>query len=542
MKILRILFACLPLLVSAQTTFTSSNLPIVIINTNGQGIPVEPKITAQMQVINNGPGVRNYVTDPPNDYNGLIGIERRGSTSDFFSDKKPYSVETRDAQGEDLDVPLLGLPEESDWAFIAPYNDKTLVRDALMYELARRIMPWAPRTRFVEMVINGQYEGIYVVTEKIKRGKDRVDIAKLKTSDIAGDSLTGGYLLKIDKTTGGEPGALWASPYPPFPGGLQQTLWQVQYPKSEDIQPEQRNYINNWINGFEAAVNAPTFADTAIGYPKYVDVQSFVDFTLLNELAKNVDGYRLSTYLWKDRDDKDSKLHAGPVWDFNIALGNADYCQGGATFGWAIDFNTICGGDSWVIQFWWKKMWQDQAYRRQLKERWTDLRTSKLTNEVIFHVMDSLTNVVSESQVRNFQRWPVLNSYLWPNVYCCGPYNEHTNYLRNWIQSRLLWMDNAAKTLYVGEYKEEKRFKTMVSPNPSSSGETLQFKMYLRYNDLVQVHIYNAMGQYQAFLPYDPELNGECIMTWEHNLRPGIYFYKVIVEGKLESGGRFLVE
>lgn len=540
MKIFRILLACLPLVVSAQVTFTSSNLPIVIINTNGLAIPVEPKITAQMQVINNGPGVRNYLTDPPSDFNGLIGIERRGSTSDFFSDKKPYSVETRDLQGEDLDFPLLGLPAESDWAFIAPYNDKTLVRDALMYELARRIMPWAPRTRFVEMVINGQYEGIYVVTEKIKRGKDRVDIAKLKASDIDGDSLTGGYLLKIDKTTGGEPGAQWVSPYPPSPGASQQTLWQVQYPKSEDIQPEQRNYINNWINGFEAAVNAPTFADTAIGYPKYVDVQSFVDFTLLNELAKNVDGYRLSTYLWKDRDDKDSKLHAGPVWDFNIALGNADYCEGGTTFGWAIDFNTICGGDSWVIQFWWKKMWLDQTYRRQLKERWIDLRTSKLTNEVIFHVMDSLTNVLSESQVRNFQRWPVLNTYLWPNVYCCGPYNQHTTFLHNWIQSRLLWMDNAAKTLYVGEYKEEKRFKTTVSPNPSNG--MLTFKMYLRHYDLVQVHIYNAMGQHVAFLPYDPEYNGECEMTWNHDLRPGIYFYKVLIDGKLESGGKIVVE
>jgi hypothetical protein len=538
MKLFRLLFACLPVFATAQVNFISSNLPIVVISTNGQEIPLDTKITAQMKVLYKGPGIRNYLNDQPSDYNGLIGIERRGSTSDFFSDKKPYSVETRDAEGEDLDFPLLGLPEEADWAFLAPYNDKSLVRDALMMELARQIMPWAPRMRFVEMVVNGEYVGIYIVTEKIKRGKDRVAVSKLKATDTAGDSLTGGYILKIDKTTGA-PGANWISPYPPFPGGWQTTLWQVEYPKVEDIQLVQRQYINSWINGFEATMNSTYFADTANGYPKFLDVPSFVDFTLLNEMAKNVDSYRLSTFFWKDRDDKDPRLHAGPIWDFNIALGNADYCGGNNTAGWAIDFNNICPNDGWVNQFWWQKMWLDLQYRRQLKERWAELRSNTLSDASVLHLLDSLTSLLQESQVRNFQRWPVLNTYLWPNPYCCGTYAGHTNYLRTWLLNRMIWMDNTAKTLYVGEYKADRRFTTTVSPNPSV-GE-IRFSMYLHHADVIRIRIHNALGQYVTYLDYNPELNGENELTWNNDLNPGIYFYEVLLDGKRESSGRFVV-
>jgi hypothetical protein len=539
MKAFRLLFACLPAFAVAQVNFVSSNLPIVLINTNGQEIPLEPKITAQMQVLSNGPNVRNDLTDQPADYNGLVGIERRGSASDFFSEKKPYAIELRDIDGNDTDFPLLGMPEESDWAFLAPYNDKSLVRDALILELARRIMPWAPRTRFVEMVLNGKYEGIYLAAEKIKRGKDRVDISKLKPTDLAGDSLTGGYILKIDKTTGA-PSAQWQSPYPPYAGAWQRTLWQVHYPKLEDIQPQQVQYISSWINNFEAVMNTQQFADTATGYPKYLDVGSFADLTLLNELAKNVDSYRISTFFWKDRDDKDPRLHAGPVWDFNISLGNANYCGGESTGGWAIDFNNVCPGDGWVNAFWWPKMWQDQQYRRHLKERWAALRSNQLSDEAVLHVLDSLTSLLQESQYRNFQRWPVLNEYLWPNAYCCGTYGAHVAYLRTWILARMKWMDGVAKTLYVGYYVEKDRFVTTLTPNPSA-GE-IHFNLYLHHSDLVQVRVFTAMGQYITTLEYNPELNGKNELTWNNALRPGVYFYEVQINNKRESSGRFVVE
>lgn len=538
MKFIRLLFWLSPLSVVAQS-LSSSNLPIVVINTSGQEIPDEPKITAQMQVRYKGPGQRNNLSDPPDHYNGLIGIERRGSTSDFFSDKKPYSVELRDLEGEDQDFPLLGMPAEADWAFIAPYNDKSLIRDALLYDLARRIMPWAPRTRFVELILNGQYEGIYMVTERIKRGKDRVDVAKLKATDTAGEAVTGGYILKIDKAEGSV-AAAWGSPFPSMPGSWQSTLWQVHYPKQEDIQPAQFDYIQDWITEFETVMSGPDFADPQTGYPKYLDVPSFVDFTLLNEMAKNVDAYRISTFFHKDRDGVDSLLHAGPVWDFNIAFGNCNYCGAESASGWQIsDFNVLCGNDGWVNHFWWPKMWQDPQYRRKLKERWAALRQGPLHSDSIAYVIDSLTMLLQESQARNFQRWPVLNTWVWPNVYCCGPYTSHVNYLETWLNYRLLWMDGAAKTLYVGEYVEADRFDTRVFPNPSF-GE-INFRSYLRYRDRVLIRIYDAMGRYQTFLEYSPEEHGEFLYTWPNDLSPGVYFYEVTINEKRESSGRLVV-
>lgn len=534
-----LLFCLVPAFAHAQVNLTSSNLPIIVINTNGQDIPQEPKITAEMQVFYKGPGMRNSITDPPAHYDGYVGIEKRGSTSDLFSDKKPYSVETRDADGNNNDVKFLGMPKESDWVFIAPYADKSLIRDALMYNLARKIMPWAPRTCFAELILNGEYEGVYMITERIKRDKNRVNVSKLKATDTAGDSLTGGYILKLDKT-GGSPAASWGSPFKCIPGSWQNTLWQVHYPKIEDIQPEQFDYIKNWITDFETVMQGPNFDDPDIGYPKYLDVGSFVDFTLLNEMAKNVDGYRLSTFMYKDRDEKDPLLHAGPVWDFNIAFGNCNYCGADATSGWQVfDFNQLCNTDGWVNQFWWTKLWEDGHYRKRLRDRWKELRAGPLSTDSIMYVIDSLTNLLQESQERNFKRWPELDTWVWPNVYCCGPYQTHITFMKSWILSRLAWMDGTAQTLYVGEYNKEEYFPTLVYPNPSA--DVLNFRMYLHYKDRVNVRIYNFLGQFMADIPYVPDMHGETMFSWQHSLSTGVYFYEVTINGKRESRGRFVV-
>jgi hypothetical protein len=539
-NLLVFLLSLTPLAAWPQVSFDSSALPIVILITSGQEIPDEPKITIQMQVIDHGPGQMNHVSDAPNHFNGLIGIERRGSTSDWFSDKKPFAVEIRDADGEDMDFPLLGMPPESDWAFLAPYNDKSLVREAFMFGLARDIMPWASRSRFVELVLNGDYQGIYLVTEKIKRGKDRVDIAKLDADELAGDSLTGGYILKIDKTTGAQNEG-WVSPFPPIPGGWQTTLWQVDYPKITNIQPAQKAYIEQWITNFETVMAGPDFADPDTGYPKYLDVKSFADFTLLNELAKCVDAYRISTFLYKDQDSRDPRLHAGPIWDFNIALGNAGYCTSENPEGWIIDFNEYCPDDGWVVHFWWKKMWEDPAYRGLLKDRWNELRDGPLSNDKVFHLLDSLSGHLQDAQQRNFERWPILNNWVWPNVFCCGSYDEHTLFLRHWIEQRLQWMDSAAQTLYIGEYEPEKRFNTEVYPNPVSAG-VLKFKFYTHYDDAVRIRVYDITGRFVQDIEFEPEFNGTNTFEWNYEtLRPGAYFYETLINGQRESSGPILV-
>lgn len=194
-------------------TFTSSNLPIVVINTNGQTILDEPKITVDIGIIDNGIGQRNNLTDPYNNYSGKAAIEIRGSSSQSFP-KKQYGVELRDAAGNDVSAPLLGLPPEEDWVLFAPYNDKTLMRDVLAYKIARDQGRYAPRTRYCELVLNGQYQGIYVLIEKVKRDNNRVDVNKLDPDENSGNDLTGGYIIKIDKETGSGNGG-WTSNYTP---------------------------------------------------------------------------------------------------------------------------------------------------------------------------------------------------------------------------------------------------------------------------------------------------------------------------------------
>ncbi len=540
MKNIYLLLLFLPALTWGQVGFQFSDLPIVLINTpNGEPIPDEPKITAEMKIIDKGPGQINYVTDLPNGYNGLIGIERRGSSSQDLSDKKPFAVETRDDAGNDLEVPLLGMPAEADWVFMAPFNDKSLVRDALTHELARRIMPWAPRTRFVEVVINGDYQGIYLIAEKIKRGKDRVNIAKLSETDIEGDNLTGGYIIKMDKTTGsGNDG--WHSPYPAQAGSWQSTFYQYHYPQPEDLQPAQRQYIADWITAFEDVMASPGYADSLNGYAKYLDVPSFVDFVIVNELTKNVDGYRLSTFFYKDKDSKNSRLFAGPVWDFNIALGNANYCSGDLFSGWAMDFNDVCNQDGWIIHFWWQRLWDDPAFRARVKTRWQELRSGTFSNAQVFGALDSLSKVVDKAQVRNWQRWPVLNEWVWPNAYCCGTYAQHVDYLHDWLAQRLKWMDGMMTVQDTTQPPFQYR-PTLVFPNPSYDG-TVHFKYTVRYYDQVRIRIHDVTGKLLYYLqaPTPPD-DGEYLYTLDHTLSPGFYFYTVLLNDKVESNGKFTV-
>lgn len=540
MKITWTLLLFFPCIAFSQVNFQSSNLPIVVITTpNGQAIPDEPKITAQMQVIDNGAGLINHLSDPPNGYNGLIGIERRGSSSQDLSDKKPFAVETRDADGNDLDVPLLGMPAEADWVFLAPYNDKSMVRDAFTHELARQLLPWSPRTRFVEVVLNGNYQGIYLVAEKIKRGKDRVDIAKLDELDVAGDELTGGYIIKMDKTTGTQIDG-WVSPYPAQAGSWQSTYYQYHYPKPEDIQPAQKQYIQNWVTTFENLMASPNYADTVNGYSKYLDVESFIDFVLINELTKNVDGYRLSTFLYKDKDSKDPRMHAGPVWDFNIAMGNANYCSGDTYTGWAMDFNDVCIQDGWIIHFWWQRLWDDPVFRKKVANRWIELRGGLFKTDNITGIVDSLEGVVDQAYARNWLRWPVLYEWVWPNVFCCGSYQQHVDYLNNWLINRLQWMDGKFTTTNGGDYIPGEYFKTVVFPNPSDN--ELNFKCYVRRTDEINIRIYDAAGRHMGnFLAPPPAQNGENHYNWQHSLLQGFYFYTVLINGSVESNGKFIV-
>jgi hypothetical protein len=451
----------------------SSNLPIVVIRTNGVPITDEPKITADMGLISNPGGARNSLNDPFNGYNGKIGIELRGQSSMSFP-MKSYTVELRTPSGASQDLSVLGMEKESDWVLYATYLDKTLMRNFLAYTLSREMGNWAANCRFVELILNDQYQGVYVFMEKIKRNSARVNIPKMSASDISGDALTGGYIFSLDK----EPNGWFSSYAPPFATNNTTRQFSYVYPKPGDIVQEQKDYIRAYVDSFETALRGPQFQDPVRGVRRFAHIPSFIDYFIINELSRNVDGYRLSSYFHKSRNSIDRRIHAGPVWDYDLSFRNADYCSGSDITGWAYRFNSVCPGDgAGLIPFWWERLMTDTAFLGELNCRWKMLRKTTLSIERINTLIDSVSNLLSESQQRHFTKWPILGIYVWPNPKpIASSYKEEIALLRSWITSRIGWIDdNLPRTGLCAEALPgfQGELSISVHPNPIRDGGQL---------------------------------------------------------------------
>ena len=503
--------------------FVSSNLPIVILNTNNQGIPDEPKIEAQMKMIDNGWGNLNQVTDFPNAYNNKIGIERRGSTSGDFP-QKSYGFETRDINGTVKDTTLLGMPDEHDWILYAPYNDKSCMRNILTYELANKMHHYASRTILCELVLNDQYQGIYTLMEKIKRDPNRVDIAKLLPTDIAGDDLTGGYIIKIDKTTGSNNDG-WTSNYQAADNSDVNFLYH--YPKADNIQPQQEDYIQAYVDSFETALAGPNFADPTTGYRKYSVPETFIDFLILNEISKNVDGYRLSTFFHKEKDSKGGKLRMGPMWDFNLAWWNADYCAGDDATGWQYDFSNTCPG-GWQPPIWWARMLEDPWFQDELKCRWTTLRQTFLSNDSLGAKIDSIAQYIDAAKDRHFEQWPLLGVYTWPNPSPIpADYPGEVVALKTWILDRATWIDNNIMgTCHLGIVEQEIA-SLSVYPNPFN--EDLHVSWFSTGISNAQIKLFNLNGNEISVLQLTPAygMNDVRLNNFSSTLSSGIYWVEI---------------
>ena len=424
----------------AQVNFTSSDLPIIIINTHGQEIKDEPKITADMGVIDNGKGNTNYLTDAYNVYNGKIGIEIRGHSSQMFP-KKQYGLELRDSSGNSINVSLLGMPAESDWVLNASFTDKTFLRNVLAYKLSNDMGRYASRTRFCEVVINNQYAGLYILQEKIKRDKNRVNIKKLEAADTSGVALTGGYIMKIDRVDPGDKYfvSIFPSVYPKIPSNPSPINYIHVYPNSTNILPVQQDYVRNYITQFETSISKSTFNDPFQGYYNYVDMDALVDYFLINEFTKTIDAYRLSTYMYKNRDSEGGKLVFGPIWDYDISFGLADYGDGWLSTGWAADTNPYEGTIS--PPFWVKKIFNDPVLKNKLAKRWNELKQTVFSLSGILNYLNQTVIDIGRARARNFIQWPIIGVYQWPEYYVGQSYEEDVLYLKGWIIRRFNWID-----------------------------------------------------------------------------------------------------
>lgn len=417
-------YGTIPFWFDVPFDFTTSNLPILMVNTGGQTIVDEPEITAQLGIIHNGPGNMNSTTDPFNEYDGQITIEIRGASSQSFP-KKQYRIETQTDMGENNNVSLFGMPAENDWVLNGPYSDKTLIRNVLSYQLGAWTGRYTPRYQLCELVINGEYRGVYVWLEKIKRDNDRVDMAKVTPMDIEGDELTGGYLMQIDRDNEfiNEGWYSDAGDYPYF--------YALEDPEYDEILPVQRAYIEDYINEFEAVMTGPNMVSE---YEDYLNVGSFVDYFLVNEIGKHVDAFKLSFYMHKKKDSNGGKLHIGPIWDFNLAYGNFDFACDPSPYDWIYPCTSPV---TWLDNTLTIPAVQDSVYCR-----WTYLRETVWSTDNIMGFIDSVVLDLEDAKNRNFQYWDdVIGNYIWPNDYVGQSYEDEVNFMKNFLQVRLDWMD-----------------------------------------------------------------------------------------------------
>src|ERR1035437_3128559 len=329
------------------------------------------------------------------------------------------------------------MPRENDWILLAPYQDKSLMRIPITFDLYRRMGHYASRFKNVEMILNNEYQGVYALAEKLKRDSSRINVSKLTTTDNSFPNITGGYILEIDRSDA----AGWPSLLSGDTPANTHFYYQYVYPKDSDITVPQQAYIKSYVDSFETAMASPTFANMITGYPNFIHVGSFIDFFIMNELSKNVDAYRLSTYMYKDNITKGGKLHIGPVWDYDIAWHNCDYNNAFDPTGWQYQLtDTVFPTPSW-----WKRFMQDTTFVNALYCRWNFLRQNILSIGSLYNYIDSSATALHESQQRNFIQWPVLGAHIYPNPQnqSGANYQGEVNDLKTWIVNRIGWMDGA---------------------------------------------------------------------------------------------------
>jgi hypothetical protein len=439
----------------------NSEIPYIRVDTEGGMILNEPKIPAEMVIYEKKKEIQRT----------RIGIEYRGSTSFRLSDKKSFGIETWDEEGSDTDVTFFGFPEEEDWILSGHiYShekdllfDPTLMYNFFAYRLYRNMGRYASRSKFVELEINGEYQGVYVFMEKLKRDKNRIDISRLITTDSDPEAITGGYILKIDKTAGGDHtynqpleyfesnwdddarytahisfrsnydingDSILFEPYgPPYhPNQYLETYFLYEYPKAEAITDQQKAYIQKYIHEFEMSLLRDDFAGESRNYLAYIDLSSFVDYFILNELCKNIDGYRLSTYLVKDRE---GKLRMGPPWDFDIGYFSNDRVP---SDDWVIRYNQYVSRDPWMMVFWWPRLMEDPQFRAAVKTRWLELRSGTLKTIELTGLVDNTAAYLRENGAveRNNTRWEIASLVN---------FDSSIENLKDFLEQRAAWMD-----------------------------------------------------------------------------------------------------
>ncbi len=493
--------------VSSTIPTWSSDLPIVVLLQHNLPITTGDKTAASMILIDREADGRAKLAGPTT-LHTRVDADIRGSSSQSYP-QKMYGVELRDEWNGNREEALLGMPADHNWILYAPYGEKSLMRNVMAYSLAAGFGRWAPRTRFVEVFLHSgtgsvsqsHYVGVYVLVERIRVRDHRVAIDELNRLETSEPDISGGYIIAKDRLNAGESGFTTNS----RPGGIPGTRLRFVDPDEFELDVSQRNYIRNYMTNFESALYGTTFANPDVGYAAYIDTDSFIDHFLITELMKEIDGFRLSMFMHKN---KDEKLMMGPVWDFNISAGNANYLNGWIPTGWyhtqlpstnTGDCTLGCEPKDWYV-----RMMQDPEYMRKLRYRWWELRASMFSNENISGMITANATQLNEAQARHYAKWPILGQYVWPNqpgYWMLTTYQAEVDWMRNWLLTRLNWIDSQMGTAPESTARQLTRFwhindavanntpLTLLNASyPVNSGARIEFKSALAGYPFTSTH------------------------------------------------------
>ena len=477
----------------AKPATDSTQLPIIVIETNEYGV-YDSSVIASMGIITNSSGRYNRLTDSFTDYDGRIRLKLHGTYSLRFP-KKSLRIELQDSTGDNNNVSILGLPAENDFILYAPFQDRTLIKNVFTYNLGHKMGYYEPRTRFCELVLNGNDLGLHVLIEKIKRDKNRVDITKLNSDDNSGTNVTGGYILQYNS-------------------GL-----EIVYPDPKDITPEQQNYILGFIDKCEDLIGKIDYCSTVNEYKNYIDLGSLADYYLINELSLNFDAFSRSWYMYKDNDAVDGRLIFSPLWDYDVAW---YYYRGQWAEGWRNNYSPI-------LSFGMIK--GDTSFIHLVINKWNHYRTGILSNDAFFGLIDSLTTAIAPAIERNYRIWPDVQ-YTEYGQYVGLTYDEWLGETKTWIADRLQWMDENIDGLEIDpgcyssnyDHRLDKNDTEVVNCYPNPFTDQLYIQLYTAQQEDINIRIYNLTGielYAEHFLL--TEGNNRIRVNIAHTLAPGFY-------------------
>ncbi|MFI7024038.1 CotH kinase family protein [Micromonospora sp. NPDC049900] len=420
----------------AQNTTTAHDLPVVLIDSYGAGRPDREYFDAATMIFEPRGGTTSLAAAPT--VATRAGFRLRGQSSATF-EKTPFRLEFWDNDDDDADYPVLGMPADSDWVLRGPFTDKALIREAFVYDLGREMGLPAPRYAFAEFYLNtdagpvgaDDYMGVYMIVETIKNSKNRLDLKQLRADDRTLPRITGGYIWKFEWMAAEEP-------ILPCTGPAASCWNYLEVADPSPLQPEQRDWLRDHIQEFHNVLRAPNFADPVSGYRAYIDVGSFIDQLILNELSREMDSYVRSAYFYKDRD---TKIFAGPLWDYDLSFSVGGFFANDQTAGWQHQQVRQPVANDWFTQ-----LLRDPAFVNEVRQRWQTLRRGLLSDASLQARINTLSAPLANGAQRNFQRWPNLTSrmvsfFVTPTA---PTWQGQVQVMRDWMLRRAAWLDSTA--------------------------------------------------------------------------------------------------